>query len=280
MDTTQQLIDRGLLTAGIRMEVSGISKTFRSGTSLLPVLDNLSFAVPDGELLAILGPSGCGKTTLLHILGGLQYPTAGSVLLDGKPFTETSEVISYVFQEDSLLPWKTVMGNILFALEAHGITKADALFRARRYIRMVGLSGFEDFYPIQLSGGMKQRVALARAIATEPEILLMDEPLAALDPEMRENLQEEIADIQHNLNRTIVLVSHDIDEIVFLANRVIVLSDRPARIREIVKIDLSYPRTASIRITDEFLHIKAHIWKVLRNIKASDDLVSEKELIR
>ncbi len=279
MDTAQQLIGLGAQAVDARMVVSEVSKVFQNGTAVLPVLESLSFTVQDGEVLAVVGPSGCGKTTLLHVLGGLQPPTAGSIVLDGEPLTEPSRKISYVFQEDSLFPWKTVMGNILFALEAQDIGKKEAVPRARKYIEMVGLTGFEHYYPAQLSGGMKQRVALARALATEPEILLMDEPLAALDPERREKLQEEISDIQHHLARTIVLVSHDVDEIVFLANRVIVLSGRPATIREEVTVNLPFPRTASVRATDEFMHIKAHIWKVLRGINSTENgsLMKENE---
>lgn len=246
--------------------VEKLSKTFYDGKAELPVLEGISFAVHRGDSFAIVGKSGVGKTTLLRIIGGLEFPTSGKVLIDGNPVIGPSASSSFMFQQESLLPWKTVRGNISFALEARGVPKGDAHSRINKYIEMVGMVGFEHFYPRKLSGGMKQRVALARSLVTEAPLLLMDEPLASLDLELREKLQEEIMSIQGQLGRTLLIVSHDIDEVLFMARKVIVLSDRPATIMEIVDVDLPFPRIASIRVTKQFMDMKAHIWRLLRNI--------------
>ncbi len=248
-----------------QLAVSSIMKSFCNGAETLNVLDGISFNAIEGEVLAIIGPSGCGKSTLLHIAGGLMRPNSGEVHLDGEILNEPSRRISYMFQEESLFPWKSVEDNIGIALRAIGIDRSEAVRRTAHYIGMVGLSGFEHYYPHQLSGGMKQRASLARALATEPEFLLMDEPLAALDPELRERLQEEVASIQHKLGTTLILVSHDVDEILFLANRAIILSRSPARIRKEIDIDLPQPRMADIRATDRFQELRAELWKFLRH---------------
>jgi len=276
MDTAKRLREKEKRTQNAQMVVSEISKDFKDGETVFPVLEKISFTVNKGEILAIVGPSGCGKTTLINILGSLKYPSTGNIILDGEPLKEPSKKISYVFQEDSLFPWKTTIENILFALEAQGLNRKEATLRTKKYIDLVGLKGFEHFFPAQLSGGMKQRAALARALATEPEILLMDEPLAPLDHELRERLQEEIADIHDRIGCTIILVSHDIDEIVFLASRVIVLSERSARVLEVMPIDLPFPRKAEMRVTDRFMYLKAQIWKILRGINGKkEEEVSE-----
>lgn len=252
------------------MVISKINKEYSDENEKFPVLNNISFDVYKNEILAIAGPSGCGKTTLLNILGLLRPPSSGQIILEGKKLTEPSEKISYVFQEESLFPWKTTIENIIFALEALNVNKFEALDRAKKYIKLVGLDCFENFYPSQLSEGMKQRAALARALATEPEILLMDEPLASLDQRLRENLQEEILEIHKSFGCTIILVSHEIEEIVFLANRVIILTPRPAKIQDIISIELPFPREADIRTTDQFVNVKNNIWKIIRGMNISD----------
>jgi len=248
---------------GASLDVRAVSKTFRNQDAELQVLADISFTVGPGEVVGIVGPSGCGKTTLLQIVGGLQTPTSGAVFLSGRLIKEPSRSVSYVFQEESLFPWKSVMGNVLFALNALGTPVMEAKEEAIRFLELVGLADFRNFYPSQLSGGMKQRVALARALATHPDLILMDEPMASLDTDLRESLQDEIAKLQHKFRRTTVLVSHSLEEVIFLSNRVLVLSSRPARITETVEIDLPVPRSSRIRASDAFLHLKTHLWKTL-----------------
>ncbi len=247
-----------------------MSKVFRDRSETIEVLKNISFDVRVGEVLAVVGPSGCGKTTLLRILGGLIRPNHGQVRLDGEPVVQPSSKIAYMFQEDSLLPWKTAVRNVSFALESQGCSGSEATQKAREYLELVELGGFEDFYPHQLSGGMKQRVALARALVTQPEILLMDEPLATLDPQLREVLQEEIARIRVQLECTVVLVSHDVDEIVFLADRALLLSKRPATVRDRLEMPFPRSRAATLRAEPSFANVRAEIWQRLRKERIAE----------
>lgn len=224
------------------LDVRDLSKDY-PGTKPIAALRQVSFTVDDGQFAAIVGPSGCGKTTLLKTLGGLLEPSAGEVLVGGNHAHNALEATTLVFQQynRSLLPWRSVLANVALPLEAKGCPEPECEQTARKYVDMVGLTGFEDEYPWQLSGGMQQRVAIARALAYEPRILLMDEPLGSLDACMAEQLEDELLRLWRDLGIVIVYVTHDIDEAIFLADRVIVLSARPATVLDVLSIDL--PRT-------------------------------------
>ncbi|AAM01818.1 ABC transporter ATP-binding protein [Methanopyrus kandleri] len=223
----------------------------------LKVLDGITFEVSEGEFFAIVGPSGCGKTTLLKIIAGLEDYDAGRVLVDGEEVREPGPDRALVFQEYAIFPWKTVLENVMFAPLMQGKDPEEAERIARECLKVVpGLEGFEDAYPKQLSGGMKQRVAIARALAAEPRILLMDEPFAAVDAQTRNKMQEELLKIWERTGQTILLVTHNVEEAVFLADRVMVLSPRPAEIVDIVEIDLPRPRD---RTDPEFVELRARI---------------------
>ena len=218
--------------------VRDLSKSFRLRGQPLAVLRDLNLEVRGGEVLAIVGPSGCGKTTLLRVLAGLETPDAGQVLIDGAPVAGVGRERAVIFQEPRLLPWRSVLGNVAFGLQARGISRDAAEARARHYIRLVGLGDFTDAYPRQLSGGMAQRVGIARALTVQPEILLLDEPFGALDAMTKLTMQEELARIWREERVTMILVTHDLEEAIFLADRVLVLAKgAPARL-----IDVGLPR--------------------------------------
>lgn len=209
------------------------------------VFNDISIAIETGEFVALLGPSGCGKSTLLRIVAGLERPDSGEVRFKGQPVAGPRSEIALMFQTPTLLPWKTALDNVALPLVARGAPWAEAREAAMRYLSLVGLSGFEEAYPKQLSGGMQQRVALARALAVEPEVLLLDEPFSALDPLTAESLRAELVRIWHeNLSsvHTVLMVTHSVDEAVYMANRAIVLSTRPAKVVADVRIELPYPR--------------------------------------
>lgn len=219
-----------------KLEIRGVKKTF----SGLTVLDDISISVGSGEFLCIVGPSGCGKTTLLRIIAGLEKADSGEILIDGIETNEPSPRKGMVFQEFALFPWRTVIKNVEFGIEQ--LPEDERKKIAREYIKLVKLDGFEDKYPHELSGGMKQRVAIARALAPDPEILLMDEPFGALDAQTRNLLQVELLEIWEKTKKTIIFVSHNIDEATYLGDRVIVLTSRPGRIKSIHQIELGRPR--------------------------------------
>lgn len=225
-----------------------------------PVLENVNFSVKEGELVSIIGPSGCGKTTLIRIIAGLES-YEGEVLLDGKLVKGPGQDRVVVFQDYALFPWRTVFGNVSFGLEMKKVKKDVIKEKVSRVLKLVGLHGFEYYYPHELSGGMRQRVALARAIVCEPRILLMDEPLSALDAQTRNYMQEELVRIWKEIKCTIIYVTHSIEEAVFLSNRIIVLTRRPGRIKKIVDIDLERPRD---RFSEEFIKIKAELHKSIQ----------------
>jgi NitT/TauT family transport system ATP-binding protein len=223
------------------LEAEKIKKTY----GRVVVFNDLSLAVEQGEFLALLGPSGCGKSTLLRMFAGLEEPDEGVVKFRGEPIAGPRREIALMFQSPTLLPWKTAMDNVALPLVARGMRWKEAREAAARYLAFVGLSGFEEAYPSQLSGGMQQRVALARALAVEPEVLLLDEPFSALDPLTAESLRAEFVRLWHdNLTtvHTVVMVTHSVDEAVYMANRVVVLSTRPAKVVADLRIDLPYPR--------------------------------------
>jgi len=217
-----------------------VTRTFDAENGSREALENINLEVKPSEFLCIVGPSGCGKTTLLRMIAGLDYPTSGEIILDGTPVQGPSPDRGMVFQEFSLFPWRTVLKNVEFGLRIQG--KRDIKRTAERYIELVGLKGFEHSFPFQLSGGMKQRVAIARALATEPAILLMDEPFGSVDAQTRNVLQEELLEIWKRTKKTILFVTHSVDEAVYLADRVVVMSLRPGRILEVLSVDIERPR--------------------------------------
>jgi NitT/TauT family transport system ATP-binding protein len=226
-----------------KVKVVNVSRKFTkdNDTSTL-ALDNVSMEVGDEDFVCFIGPSGCGKTTLLRIISGLDKPDEGEVYLDGKKIESPGPDRGMVFQEYSLFPWKSVLDNIIFGPQMQGIKKKDALKDAEKYLKLVGLQQFRDSYPYELSGGMKQRVAIARALANEPSVLLMDEPFGALDAQTRNILQQELLEIWQKKNITILFVTHSVDEAVFLADKIVLMSARPGIIKEIIHVDLPRPR--------------------------------------
>ncbi len=226
-------------------------------------LRSISLSIGSGEFVSLLGPSGCGKSTLLFMIAGLERADAGGIRCNGQPVTDADRQRSVVFQDYALLPWRTVSGNVGLPLEGHLREPEKLQERVRQYIHMVGLKGFEQAYPAHLSGGMRQRVALARALATEPAVLLLDEPFAALDAQMREILQTELLQIWQRTGTTMVFVTHSIDEAVFMSQRVVVMTARPGQIKAQIQIDEPYPRTPEFRSTARFGQWRAQIYNLL-----------------
>lgn len=222
-----------------RVNIRGVSRKFvKDEVSGTLALDNVSLDIEDKEFVCFIGPSGCGKTTLLRIVSGLDFPDAGEVFVDNERILSPGPKRGMVFQEYSLFPWKSVMDNIIFGPQMRGIKKKDAIEEAQKYLELVGLEQFRDSYPHELSGGMKQRVAIARALANEPEVLLMDEPFGALDAQTRNTLQHELLSIWQKKNITILFVTHSVDEAVFLADRIVIMTARPGKIKEVIKVDI------------------------------------------
>lgn len=252
------------MSAAPKLETRAISKEFVKGREhRIPVLADISLQIQPSEFVSIVGASGCGKTTFLRILNGLIEPSSGEVLLDGRRVTTPSRDMGFVFQRDSLWPWRTTTGNIVFGLEIQGRSRDQARAIARRLIELIGLNGFESHYPHELSGGMRQRVNLARALAVDPQVLLMDEPFASLDAQTREVMQLELLRVWNEQRKTVVFVTHQIDEAVYLSDRVVVFSARPGKIRQIVPIDIPRPRFLALKRTVEFLGYVDKIWQLL-----------------
>jgi NitT/TauT family transport system ATP-binding protein len=228
-----------------RVRVDSVSKQYSGQDGPVQALENVSFEVEDGEFVCIVGPSGCGKTTLFRIIAGLESATSGEVYLSGERVEDPTPNMGVVFQEYHLFPWRTVRGNVAFGLEKQGTPKAERRERVDHLIDLVGLEGFSESYPKELSGGMKQRVAIARALAADPELLLMDEPFGAVDAQTREMLQNELLDIWRETEKTVLFVTHDVEEAVKLADRIVVMAKEPGRIRETVAVDLPRPRSRS-----------------------------------
>ncbi|TFL14540.1 ABC transporter ATP-binding protein [Pusillimonas caeni] len=253
------------MAASDYLKAQGISKTFMRNNQAVVALEDFDLSIAEGEFVSIVGPSGCGKSTFLHIVGGFEPRTGGSITLAGKAVSRPGPDRGMLFQDYALFPWRTVLSNVTWALEVKGMSKAEREQRARKYIDMVGLSRFEGAYPAELSGGMKQRVALARTLVYEPQILLMDEPFGALDAQTRELMQEELTDIWQADRRTVLFVTHDIEEALYLSDRVIVFTARPGRIKADIRIELPRPRHAHIRKTPEFMNYHTQIWDMLRD---------------
>ncbi len=238
-------------------------------------LKDFSLSVKEGEFIAVVGPSGCGKSTLLDIVAGLTKPKSGNISIGGKRVTGPALDRGFVMQGYALFPWRTVLKNVEFGLELKHIPRRLRAGIAKQYISLVGLEQFEDRYPYELSGGMKQRVAIARALAYDPEVLLMDEPFAAVDAQTRENLQDELIRIVEKTNKTVIFVTHSIDEAVLLADRVVVMTCNPGSVKEIIPINLPKPRSnATIHEARNFEEIRHYIWGLLQNQRENNEHLS------
>lgn len=255
------------MTTATKLALTGVRKQFavRGSQERFTALEDISLELREGEFLVLVGPSGSGKSTLLDLLGGLSKPTSGEILLDGKPITGPGLDRGIVFQQYALLPWRTARSNIEFGLEAKGLRRRRRRELADHYLELVGLSGFGDRYPHELSGGMKQRVAIARSLAFDPEVLLMDEPFAALDAQTRESLQDELLRIWRATGKTVLFITHGIDEAVYLGQRVAVLTSRPGRIKAIVDVALDRATDDDIRSSQRFRDYRHEIWTLLHS---------------
>ena len=250
----------------MRLDVQNISVhyTLQNRPEPLVAIEDISFQVGTGEFLAIIGPSGCGKTTILNTIAGLQTLTDGQILLDNKTLEGPGKDRAVVFQSPALMPWRTVLGNVVYGLELRGVKQQQAQAQAHHYIDLVGLQGFEQSYPNELSGGMQQRVNLARALTVEPSLLLLDEPLSALDAQTRAYMQWELQQIWQTTKNTAIYVTHHISEAIYLADQVLVMSARPGQIKEIVDIDIPRPRLLAVQQEPEFNRLERHIWTLLQ----------------
>jgi NitT/TauT family transport system ATP-binding protein len=246
------------------LDVERVSKRFVTNEGVITAVDDVSFSIAPGEFVSIIGPSGCGKSTLFNIVGGLVADYDGRVTVAGDTVRGTHPAIGMVFQEESTFPWRTVVENVAFPLEVAGMPKEARLERAEHFVNMVGLRGFERRFPAELSGGMRQRVALARTLASEPRILLMDEPFAALDEQTRLLLGDRVLQIQQTLKQTTLLITHNLTEAVQLSDRVLVMTYRPGRLKRTVDIHLPHPRDSEVVSSDAFGHYVAEIWHDLR----------------
>jgi NitT/TauT family transport system ATP-binding protein len=243
-----------------KLKIENVYKEYDTSKGKMVALNGANLDIAENEFICVVGPSGCGKSTLLNIIAGLLEPTSGMVYLDGKPIEGTGMERGVVFQQYALFPWRTVLKNVMFGPEMKKMPKNQAEEIARKYIKAVGLEGFENSYPKELSGGMKQRVAIARAYAANPEVLLMDEPFGALDAQTRVQLQTELLNTWEKEKKTCFFITHDVDEAIILAQRVVIMSARPGRIKKIVNIDIPYPRTQETKSDPRFLELKAEIW--------------------
>ncbi|MCK8517735.1 ABC transporter ATP-binding protein [Methanoculleus sp. 7T] len=245
--------------SGVRIQNVGKEFPKEDGTAT-KALDAVTLEVKDEEFVCLVGPSGCGKTTLLRIVAGLETASTGSVTIDGRAITGPDPKRGMVFQEYSLFPWRTVIDNVAFGLEMKGVGKDERRKTAEKYLEMVGLSQFRDAYPFELSGGMRQRVAIARALANDPDVLLMDEPFGALDAQTRNRMQKELLSLWEQTKKTIIFVTHSVDEAVYLSDRIVVLSPRPGTIREVIEISWSRPRD---RTSTEFAEVRRRVLEMI-----------------
>jgi NitT/TauT family transport system ATP-binding protein len=253
------------------LDVQHLNKLFGSRERTTTALKDINFQTHRREFLCIVGPSGCGKTTLVRILAGLEEKNSGQVLLQGKAVTEPGSDRGMVFQGYTLFPWLTVKKNVMFGLEVNGRGKHEAEQHALQWLQLIGLERFADAYPHQLSGGMKQRVAIVRALANQPRILLMDEPFGALDAQTRCKMQAHLLEIWRKIDITIVFITHDLDEAIFLADRILVLSAHPGEVRELIEVPVPRPRTPAQLISPTFLATKARLEELIHQSKSDDD---------
>lgn len=267
--------------AALKLETHNLSKSFRKGDYEVEALRGVSIGIHEGEFVSIVGASGCGKTTFLRLLDGLIEPTWGTVAVDGREVSRPGPERAFVFQQDSLLPWRTVADNALLGPEIQRKSPGPARKLAADFVRLVGLFGFERHYPHELSGGMRQRVNLARALTVEPDVLLMDEPFASLDAQTREIMQAELLRIWRETRKTVVFVTHQIDEAVFLSDRVLVFTVRPGRLKQDVPIDLPRPRDLAVKRTPEFVQYTDRIWRLIEEeVRESIGLEAEEAAAR
>lgn len=259
-------METGDLSTGPNLRIDAVGMTYHApGRAPVEALRDIRLDFERGEFAAIVGASGSGKSTLLRIIDGLLKPTMGSVYVDDRLVVAPGRDRAMVFQQDSLLPWKTVIDNVAYGLTLAGTRRSDAHAHASKFIDLAGLTGFENHYPHQLSGGMRQRVNVARALAVDPEILLLDEPFAALDAQTREIMQTELLKIWNADRKTVLLITHQIDEAVFLSDRVIVFSARPGTVREEIRIDLPRPRDLAVKRTPEFGRLVDRVWRLIED---------------
>jgi NitT/TauT family transport system ATP-binding protein len=246
------------------LEVAAVSMAYRQGGARLDALLDISFAVRELEFVSLLGPSGCGKSTLLRIIDGLTEPTSGSVTIAGEQIQGVGGGRGMVFQGVDLFPWRTALGNVEFGLEMTRSNKSERRATARHYLELVGLADFEHAYPYQLSGGMQQRVGIARALAIKPQVLLMDEPFGALDVQTRDLLQDELLGIWQREPKTVIFVTHSIEEAIYLSDRIIMLTPRPGRIDRVIDVPFARPRTEAIKSLPDFVELRREIWSALK----------------
>jgi NitT/TauT family transport system ATP-binding protein len=247
-----------------RIEITDLAVAFSHAGRTVEALRRITLMTTPGEFVALLGPSGCGKSTLLNAVAGFVRPTTGRVTVDGLPVTGPGADRGVVFQQHSLFPWKTVLGNVEFGLRMRGVDKTGRTSQALAYLNLVGLTGFERAYPQELSGGMQQRVGIARVLVNRPRVMLMDEPFGALDAQTRLTMQELLLGVWREVRTTVLFVTHDIDEALFLADRVAVMTARPGEIRDLLEVKLARPRAASIITTAEFMALKARVLAQVR----------------
>jgi ABC-type nitrate/sulfonate/bicarbonate transport system ATPase subunit len=257
------------MSKNAKLELFNISFEYNGVTALKDV----SFDVKEGEFVSIVGPSGCGKSTLLSVIDGLVPTTSGRITLVGKDVKAPGHDRAMVFQEASLLPWRSVLGNITFGMECQNVSKNERKRKALELISLVGLDGYAEKYPHQLSGGMQQRVNLARALAVEPDILLMDEPFAALDAQTRESMQAELLNVWQRTGKTVLFVTHQIDEAIYLSDRVVVFAGRPGKVSEIVVPRLPRPRDLNVKRSVEFASYVDKIWSLIQHKAQGDNVV-------
>ncbi|HEX9908156.1 MAG TPA: ABC transporter ATP-binding protein [Thermoplasmata archaeon] len=254
------------------ISIIGLTKVFTKDKRRIMALEGFSLDVPEGQFVCLLGPSGCGKTTVLRIVAGLETKTSGRVLVNGRDTEVSRPKIGMVFQEFALFPWRTARKNVEFGLETRRVPESDRTLSSQKYLEMVGLRGFEESHPRELSGGMKQRVAIARALATDPELLLMDEPFGSLDAQTRNLMQRELLRIWSATGRTVLFVTHSVDEAVFLADRIVVMTARPGKVREVIDVNLPRPRD---RTSQDFITVRG---KVLAELDEEFEKARAREL--
>ena len=247
----------------LKVKIDHVEKIYDGRQGKMVALNGVDLDIYENEFICVVGPSGCGKSTLLNIIAGLLEPTSGAVYLDGKKVEGTGTERGVVFQQYALFPWLTVLKNVMFGLKLKGMPDDQAKEIAMKYIKMVDLEGFVDAYPKELSGGMKQRVAIARAYAVQPEVLLMDEPFGALDAQTRTQLQTELLKTWEEEMKTCFFITHDVEEAILLASRVVVMSARPGRIKEVIDIDIPYPRDQESKMLPRFTELKNYIWNMV-----------------
>lgn len=244
----------------VKVKIDHVVKKFHGRNGEMVALNGVDLDIKENEFICVVGPSGCGKSTLLNIIGGLETPTEGKVLVDGKEVEGPGPDRGIVFQQYALFPWLTVEKNVEFGLKLQGVAEQERKELTKKYLKMVELEAFAKSYPKELSGGMKQRVAIARAYAVNPKVLLMDEPFGALDAQTRTQLQTELLVTWHNEKKTCFFITHDVEEAIILAQRVIVMCARPGRVKDIVEIDIPYPRDQKTKMTPRFMELKNYIW--------------------